>query len=312
MKCIGCGYDLNENANFCPKCGRKVMTTCKKCGYPLTNGTNFCTRCGMPVEENDRGEKKKKSNTGLKIRLVLVLFLIILSIGFVVIEKIYGLEQLICDIKEEKTQEKQTNSYRKDDADVQDGSDNADAESTEQGTSDEEIQEQNSNESRKMEEMLLKETGLNPLVFYYDMFEKNGTYGMIAIYQYDSEWMEKDNCQVWYCDGNNVTQLFEWENTSGNAFCSVNDVALYKNSEGYPYVILNTRQRVALSYDYCQIFGADESGMVNKVYEVEGNAVLENGRLLLNEAITELVDGIPETTIQKYDIDIIDGVVQKL
>lgn len=48
MNCIGCGYDLNENANFCPKCGKKVMTTCKKCGYPLAYGTNFCTRCGMP------------------------------------------------------------------------------------------------------------------------------------------------------------------------------------------------------------------------------------------------------------------------
>lgn len=163
----------------------------------------------------------------------------------------------------------------------------------------------------KIREMLLEETGMNPVEYYYDTFANDYTYGIIAIYQYDSQCMEKDNCQVWYCDGTQTTQLFEWENTSGSAFCNVDNVLLYKNSKGIPYVILNTWQRVALSYNNCQIFGVTESGDVNKVYEVHGSVTVEKDKLLLEEVITDLIDGCPDRKIKRYWIDVIDGEVQK-
>lgn len=167
MNCTGCGYELNENAKFCPKCGTKVAIMCKNCGYLVNYGTNFCTRCGMPVGENVRVEKKKKGNVGLKILLALALFLIIVSMGLMVIEEVYGLEQLISDIKGEEAREKRTNLYQKDDADAQEENDNDDVENTESDTSDEEMQEQIEEEESEAE-YDVTEGGIHRYEFYID------------------------------------------------------------------------------------------------------------------------------------------------
>ena len=160
-------------------------------------------------------------------------------------------------------------------------------------------------------ETLFAKTGMEPYTYYYDAFAKDGTYGIIAIYQYSSAYMENDNCQVWYCDGVSAELLFDWENNNGNVFCNVLNVMLYQNAEGMPYVVLNTWQRIALSYEYCQVFGVAESGEVDTVYEAEGYAVIDGGKLFVTEKTTELVDYAPMTTEAEFQIEILDGVVQK-
>ena len=59
--------------------------------------------------------------------------------------------------------------------------------------------------------ILLEKTDMTPVEHFYGAFAEEGTFGVVAIYQYDSEWMEKDNCQVWYTDGTTTKQLFVWE-----------------------------------------------------------------------------------------------------
>lgn len=91
------------------------------------------------------------------------------------------------------------------------------------------------------------------------------------------------------------------------------DVTLYQNSEGIKYLILNTWQRVALSYEYCQIFGETATGNVNKVYEEEGNAWVENGVLKIHENTRDLgTDGIRNSTSVEYDAEIFNGEVRKI
>lgn len=71
-----------------------------------------------------------------------------------------------------------------------------------------EISQEDNFDKDEMLEMLYNEIGMEPTECYYDIFVKDNTYGMIAVYQY-SIWLENDSCQVWYCDGDRTTQLFE-------------------------------------------------------------------------------------------------------
>lgn len=43
-KCRGCGSLVDENCNFCPKCGYELV--CRICGYKLEENFNFCPSCG--------------------------------------------------------------------------------------------------------------------------------------------------------------------------------------------------------------------------------------------------------------------------
>ena len=48
MKCIKCNADIEQDAQFCPYCGTKVVYTrcCTKCGKPLDEDSDFCPYCG--------------------------------------------------------------------------------------------------------------------------------------------------------------------------------------------------------------------------------------------------------------------------
>ncbi len=56
-KCSGCGFELNDDFTFCPKCGAKQG--CPQCGnIALVDGMPFCPKCGFkigssPVELQD-------------------------------------------------------------------------------------------------------------------------------------------------------------------------------------------------------------------------------------------------------------------
>lgn len=44
--CPGCGSKINENAKFCPECGKPIIRNCPKCGTQVNPGTKFCPECG--------------------------------------------------------------------------------------------------------------------------------------------------------------------------------------------------------------------------------------------------------------------------
>lgn len=58
VKCSGCGAELNANATFCPKCGKKVdsVNLCKSCGNEIPEGVAFCPNCGTKVVENQSNQ----------------------------------------------------------------------------------------------------------------------------------------------------------------------------------------------------------------------------------------------------------------
>ena len=48
MKCVKCNSEIDNNAQFCPYCGKAVEhgRLCVKCGKPLDDDSDFCPYCG--------------------------------------------------------------------------------------------------------------------------------------------------------------------------------------------------------------------------------------------------------------------------
>jgi uncharacterized membrane protein YvbJ len=49
MKCPNCGYQNDEDAGYCEKCGTELLQICQVCGAPIKPGSSFCKKCGSPV-----------------------------------------------------------------------------------------------------------------------------------------------------------------------------------------------------------------------------------------------------------------------
>ena len=46
MNCVGCGFALQAEFAFCPKCGARQPAACAGCGYPCPPDFAFCPKCG--------------------------------------------------------------------------------------------------------------------------------------------------------------------------------------------------------------------------------------------------------------------------
>jgi class 3 adenylate cyclase len=66
--CQSCGFDNQEEARFCGRCGEPLVAPCPTCGAPVTPGLAFCTSCGSPVQPASRPP------SGEERRVVTVLF----------------------------------------------------------------------------------------------------------------------------------------------------------------------------------------------------------------------------------------------
>jgi ABC-type oligopeptide transport system substrate-binding subunit/class 3 adenylate cyclase len=51
MKCADCGYENDDDAKFCEKCGNALARVCSNCNSPIKPGASFCKECGTPVPQ---------------------------------------------------------------------------------------------------------------------------------------------------------------------------------------------------------------------------------------------------------------------
>jgi len=65
-KCVYCDTELDPEAAFCPKCGKKNKVSkdsavCRKCKAENPSDFKFCAKCGtkLPVTSANRGRSKK-------------------------------------------------------------------------------------------------------------------------------------------------------------------------------------------------------------------------------------------------------------
>lgn len=49
-KCRYCGAAIGMNAEFCPKCGKKLVNYCTFCGASMLPSDTICEECGMPAD----------------------------------------------------------------------------------------------------------------------------------------------------------------------------------------------------------------------------------------------------------------------
>lgn len=71
--CLHCGFVLEDNQMFCPKCGTARGETktgkCSKCGAEIVKGQAFCSNCGEKIKlstEDYIDQVKENSNTVIK------------------------------------------------------------------------------------------------------------------------------------------------------------------------------------------------------------------------------------------------------
>lgn len=78
MKCKYCNSEIEQDALFCPKCGKDLSKTnrCFKCGELLDSDSQFCPRCGAKQAFN-----KKRSGSGLWIWIVVAVLLFLIICG---------------------------------------------------------------------------------------------------------------------------------------------------------------------------------------------------------------------------------------
>src|SRR6516162_364122 len=53
MKCLNCGYQIEEGHKFCSNCRQPVKSAgliCAKCGHEHKEDAHFCGHCGNPLD----------------------------------------------------------------------------------------------------------------------------------------------------------------------------------------------------------------------------------------------------------------------
>ncbi|MBU1106269.1 MAG: SPFH domain-containing protein [Candidatus Riflebacteria bacterium] len=50
VACIGCGAQIKEGAKFCPDCGKPQSASCPKCSASIPGGVKFCPECGEKTQ----------------------------------------------------------------------------------------------------------------------------------------------------------------------------------------------------------------------------------------------------------------------
>ena len=79
MKCKYCNADIEQDAQFCPNCGKDLskLNKCVKCGELLDNETAFCPHCGAEQPHEEIVEVTKSSKKWLCGAICIVLLAIV-------------------------------------------------------------------------------------------------------------------------------------------------------------------------------------------------------------------------------------------
>ena len=104
IKCINCGEEVSEKAEFCPHCKYqfkkeidKNSMRCPECGKELLNGEEICSNCGYPIsiqtEKPDNASKQNvvKNNGIITKKIIAIGITIIVFVLGVVIASQYTL-----------------------------------------------------------------------------------------------------------------------------------------------------------------------------------------------------------------------------
>lgn len=183
------------------------------------------------------------------------------------------------------------------------------------GAGEEAAEEENQEDDSLQETALLGQlqtaVGMDPQTYYFGDFNGDGEEEIFAVYQYSSGMLENDNCQIWYCGNDGARQLFLWENDTGNAFCNVMNTAEYDSPDGRQYFIVNTYQRVAMSYNQLMVFGPDAGGEFAQIFDVQGIAEVNGDELTVTEETVEITDNGPQNYTDTYTAEITNGSLQR-
>lgn len=71
MKCVNCNSEIEQDAQFCPYCGKEVEhgKTCSKCGKPIDDDSDFCPYCGTKQSLDKKSESSKEINHPQEIEI---------------------------------------------------------------------------------------------------------------------------------------------------------------------------------------------------------------------------------------------------
>lgn len=152
MECPACGRTNKHNAKFCQYCGTTLVKarpmqntksqSCPVCNASLKPGISFCTQCGTPVKRSGSVDHSKRRNTFLPT--VMLLFLLLAGCLFLLIAIKNGLIPLKFPLfSDHTTQTNQVDDGSSDISELKDHtdggvttpSDNSNASSAAEGTS---------------------------------------------------------------------------------------------------------------------------------------------------------------------------------
>ena len=49
MRCVSCGFENEQGAQFCEECGHKLVLACPGCGREVRPTAKFCSKCGTAL-----------------------------------------------------------------------------------------------------------------------------------------------------------------------------------------------------------------------------------------------------------------------
>ena len=84
MKCKYCNAEIEQDAQFCPNCGKDLskFSKCVKCGELLDNDTVFCPYCGTEQPHNVVAVEEKTSSKKWIWAVVGVLIAVVIGGGY--------------------------------------------------------------------------------------------------------------------------------------------------------------------------------------------------------------------------------------
>lgn len=117
-ECQKCGSVLNDEQEFCPKCGTKKgdknNKKCPKCGTILAVGEKFCSKCGAKVKINissDVVQEVKFLKLSPKIIKILIVCSIIIAVAIIFFTGI--LPKLMINYRDLMSEGKYVEAYKK-------------------------------------------------------------------------------------------------------------------------------------------------------------------------------------------------------